>query len=164
METMKIFKLFILNLFLILLFSQCSREQTPVVTEWIDVSTKEGMSVEKVFKTSGKGVGMVSWWAGGYTWQGGYFKIELFDVKKDEPMLQKLYAFGDTLSGNNELPKFKWWHSEEKDRIILESNRVYKMTLTAVNVAQPGAGWGMWLYEIGTPPKRRADPENIELK
>ena len=152
----------LLSLLLILFFVACNNVDAPVVTEWIELSTKEGENVEKVFKTAGKGVGMVSWWAGGYTWPGGYFEIALIDVKKNEPLLQKTYAFGDSTTGNDELPRFKWWHSEERDRIILEANRVYKMTFKAENIAQPGAGWGMWLYEIGTPPKRRADPKKIE--
>ena len=151
----------IIPLILVVILVACSTVDAPIVTEWIDISTKEGRSVEKMFKTAGKGVGMVSWWAGGYSWPGGYFIISLIDVKKDKVLLEKVYAYGDTLSGNDELPRFKWWHSEEKDRIILEANRVYKMTFNAANLAQPGAGWGLWLYEIGSPPKRRDDPETI---
>ncbi len=146
-----------------LVLVSCDRIDAPITTEWIDLSSKEGMEAEKLFKTAGKGVGMVSWWAGGYTWQGGWFEISLIDVKKNKTLLQKTYAYGDTLTGSDELPRFKWWHSEEKDRIILEANRVYKMTFKGSNLAQPGAGWGLWLYEIGTTPKRRLDPENIEL-
>ncbi len=155
MKTSRIFLIF----FLFALASRCSRQDAPVVTEWIGISSKEQASVEKLFKTAGKGVGMVTWWAGGYTWPGGLFAIELVDVKKNKTLLKKTYAYGDTTSGNDELPRFKWWHSEEKDRIILQANRVYKMKLTTINVAQPGAGWGLWLYEIGTPPKRRAKPD-----
>ena len=145
-----------------LMIARCGTIDAPVTTEWIDLSSKDGMQAEKLFKTAGKGVGLVSWWAGGYTWPQGAFRIELIDVKKNKPLLQKTYAYGDTTNGSDELPRFKWWHSEEKDRIILQANRVYKMTFTAVNLAQPGAGWGLWLYEIGTPPKRRADAKTLE--
>jgi len=157
---MKKSSVFLLFVFFIITV-RCGKLDAPVATKWIDISTKDGMQAEKLFKTAGKGVGMVSWWAGGYTWPHGFFSIELIDVKKDKPVLQKIYAFGDTTNGSDELPRFKWWHSEEKERIVLEANHVYKMTLTAVNVAQPGAGWGLWLYEIGTPPKRRADPKKM---
>lgn len=144
-----------------IIVTQCSKLDAPVATAWIDLSTKNGMQTEKLFKTAGKGVGLVSWWAGGYTWPQGSFSIELIDMKKNKALLQKTYAFGDSTHGSDELPRFKWWHSEEKDRIILEANHVYKMTLTAVNVAQPGAGWGLWLYEIGAPPKKRVNPKNL---
>ena len=137
----------------------CSREKVPVVTEWIGLETKQDTTLEKVFRTAGKGASPVTWWAGGYTYAGGSFMIELIDMKRDESILKKVYRYGDTTTGNDEKPRFHWWHSEEKDRIILQANRVYKMKLWTDGLAQPGAGWGLWLYPIGDPPKRQESPE-----
>ncbi|RPH99098.1 MAG: hypothetical protein EHM72_12115 [Calditrichaeota bacterium] len=138
----------------VLLLLSCSREQAPVVREWIELKTKETTQLEKKFKTAGQGVGQVSWWAGGYIYAGGSFSIELIDVKKRQTILKKEYRYGDVTSGKSEAPRFHWWHAEEKDRIILQAGRVYKMTLKTTNLGQPGAGWGMWLYTIGEEPKR----------
>lgn len=146
---------FSLPILLCLIVMSCQKSRVPVVTEWIGLQTKETIPLEKEFRTAGTGVGAVSWWAGGYTWSGGYFIIELVDVKNGETVVRKLYRYGDTETGNNELPKFKWWHSEEKGRIILAANRVYKMKLRAGGLAQPGAGWGLWLYKIGEEEPRR---------
>ncbi|RQW04508.1 hypothetical protein EH222_11110 [candidate division KSB1 bacterium] len=138
-----------------ILLCSCQKDDTLIVTSWIGLQTKENGTIEKMLKTKGDGVGPVTWWAGGYTWQGGYFIVELIDMKKNETVLHKVYRYGDSETGNDELPKFKWWHSEEKDRIILAANRAYKMKLQAQGLAQPGAGWGLWLYEIREEPKRR---------
>jgi len=136
---------------------RCDKDRTEVVTEWIGIETKKNVALEKTFKTAGKGSGPVTWWAGGYTWEGGFFAVELIDVKNEKTILKKVYAYGDTTSGNDEKPRFQWWHSEEKNRILLTANRVYKMKLQTWNIAQPGAGWGLWLYEIGSPPRRHED-------
>lgn len=139
-----------------ILLCSCQKDDTPVVTSWVGLQTKGNGAIEKIFKAKGRGVGPVTWWAGGYTWPGGSFVIELVDVKKDETTFRKIYRYGDVETGDDELPRFKWWHSEEKERIILAANRVYKMKLQAQGLAQPGAGWGLWLYEIGLEePKRR---------
>jgi hypothetical protein len=116
-----------------------------------------------MFKTGGKGESGVSWWAGGYTWPGGYFIIELIDVKRDETLIRKAYQYGDEETGNDELPRFKWWHSEEIDRITLKANRVYRIKIRGQGLAQPGAGFGLWLYEIGEEePTRRGGWQGIQ--
>jgi hypothetical protein len=150
--------LHLLFLFSALLFNACSTDKIPVVTEWIDLSSKQEAELERTFKTAGKGVGSVSWWAGGYLWGGGSFTVELIDVRKKQVILKKVYAYGDSTTGKSEQPRFFWWHAEEKDRIILEAGRVYQMKLKTVGVAQPGAGWGLWLYPIGGTPQRRESP------
>ncbi len=129
------------------------------MTEWIGLKTTENTTLEKRFKTAGQGVGKVTWWAGGYTYAGGSFTIELIDMKTKKSVLKKVYEYGDLSTGNDEKPKFHWWHSEEKDRTILQADRVYKMKLSSTNLAQPGAGWGLWLYRIGETPRRHESPE-----
>ena len=148
----KIFYFILLPAFIALI--SCDKEKPPAATEWIGLQTKSNAPLEKTFRTTGKGVGMVTWWAGGYTWHGGRFTVELLDVKQKETILKKVYVYGDRETGNDELPKFKWWHSEEKDRIILTANTVYKMRIQGRGLAQPGAGWGLWLYKIGDEPTR----------
>ncbi len=147
-----------LGIFILLLLS-CSKQKVPVVTEWIGLQTKQDTTLTKLFKTAGDGVGPVSWWAGGYTYGGGSFEIELIDVKAKESVLKQVYRYGDASTGNDEKPRFHWWHSEAKDRILLQADRVYKMTLRTKGLAQPGAGWGLWLYEIGQTPQRQESPE-----
>ena len=146
------------------LFSfSCSESDIPVKSEWIGLRVKDSAPQELLFKTDGKGKANISWWAGGYTWPGGYFIIELIDVKKDEVLLRKTYQYGDKETGNDELPKFKWWHSEEKSRIEMKAKHVYKIKLWGQGLAQPGAGFGLWLYKIGLEePKRQGGWQGIQ--
>lgn len=141
-----------------LILLQC-RQEVPIADKWIELKSKQDAELERTFKTVGKGVGPVTWWAGGYLWEGGSFEIALIDVRKNKVILQKTYRYGDTQTGNSEMPLFKWWHAEEKDRILLQAGRVYRMTLKTRNLAQPGAGWGLWLYPIGEEPKRHEPPK-----
>lgn len=141
----------------------CEKKDVPVVTEWIGLRVKDNVPVEKIFRTGGTGTADISWWAGGYTWPGGYFIIELVDVKKDKVVLNRVYQYGDEATGNDELPRFKWWHSEEKDRVELAANRVYIIKLRGQGLAQPGAGFGLWLYNIGKEePKRQGGFQGIQ--
>lgn len=136
----------------------CS-DPTPVATRWTQLKSKENGVQQLTFRTAGKGTGPVSWWAGGYLWQGGSFAIELIDVRKKEVILHKVYRYGDERTGNIDAPRFQWWHAEEKDQITLKGGRVYQMKLQTENLAQPGAGWGLWLYPIGAKPQRHESPK-----
>jgi|GEM_PF-7064179 len=127
----------------------CSDSDVPVATSWVGLKTKKEETVEKLFRTAGKGVDEVKWWAGGYLWQNGYFLIELVDVKKNKTVFRKEFLYGDEKTGSSEEPRFHWWHSEAQGKIILSANRIYKMKLTVRRPAQPGAGWGLWLYRLG---------------
>ncbi len=159
---MRKFLIIILLLTLPLIFS-CDSIDAPVKSEWVGLRVKDSTPQELLFKTDGKGKAEISWWTGGYTWPGGYFVIELIDVKKDEVLLRKTYQYGDKETGNDELPRFKWWHSEEKSRIEMKAGRVYKIKLRGQGLAQPGAGFGLWLYKIGLEePKRQGGWQGIQ--
>ncbi len=140
-------------------FTRCGREKPPIADKWTELKARQDTSLTRTFHTVGKGAGPVTWWAGGYLWDGGSFTIELIDVRRNQVILKRRYSHGDTTSGHSELPLFKWWHAEEKDRIILQAGRTYRMTLKTENVAQPGAGWGLWLYPIGERPLRHESPK-----
>jgi len=117
---------------------------------WIGLITKQNERIEKTFKAAGRGKGIVHWWAGGYTYRNGSFSLELIDAKSEKRLLYKYYQYGDKSTGSAETPKFHWWHSEESGQVTLKGGRVYRMILRTEGLAEPGAGWGMWLYEIGT--------------
>ncbi len=143
---------------LIILSVSCGEDHVPVVTSWVGLSVKDERPVEKIIQTTGKGEASVSWWAGGYLLKDGFYEIELIDLKKRKTVLHKKYLFGDDSSGRMDHPRFNWWHAEQKERVLLVADRKYKMTLRGEHLAQPGAGWGMWLYRIGDEPRRREDP------
>lgn len=136
----------------------CS-DPTPIATEWTQLKAKEDSEQQLTFRTAGHGQGPVSWWAGGYLWEGGSFTVELIDVRAKKAVLSKVYHYGDAATGNIDAPLFQWWHAEEKAQIILKAGRVYRMKLKTKNLAQPGAGWGLWLYPIGETPRRRESPK-----
>ena len=159
---MKHWTLLFLPIILLLILS-CETIDAPVVSEWIGLRTKDDTPKETIFKTTGHGTANISWWAGGYTWPGGYFIAELIDVKMDKVILRRVYQYGDEATGNDELPRFKWWHSEEQDRVTMKANRVYKIKLRGQGLAQPGAGFGLWLYKIGEEePKRQGGYQGIQ--
>lgn len=159
---MKVFVTIIMAVTILLIFS-CEKIDAPVKSEWVGLRVKDNKPQELLFKTTGKGKADISWWAGGYTWPGGYFIFEVIDVKKDKVILRRVYQYGDKETGNDELPRFKWWHSEEKNRVSMRANRVYKIKLRGQGMAQPGAGCGLWLYTIGTEePKRHGGWQGIQ--
>lgn len=147
----------------LLFILSCDIIDAPVKSEWVGLRVKDEIPKEFLFKTTGKGKADIGWWAGGYTWPGGYFIIELVDIKKDNVILRRTYHYGDQATGSDELPRFKWWHSEEQARITMRANRVYKIKLRGQGLAQPGAGFGLWLYNIGEEePKRQGGWQGIQ--
>jgi hypothetical protein len=40
------------------------------------------------------------------------------------------------------------------------ANRNYKLKIWGTGLAEPGAGWGMWLYRFGEKPQRKESPES----
>jgi len=145
------------------LFLSCEKSNVPVMSEWVGLRVKDSTPLEKEFRTDGKGKASIGWWAGGYTWPGGYFIIELVDVKSNKVILQQTYQYGDKATGNDEWPKFKWWHSEQQGRVDLKAKRIYKIKIHGQGLAQPGAGFGLWLYKIGEEePKRQGGWQGIQ--
>ena len=69
----------------------CSKNKFPEVTNWIGIELKNDGQVEKIFKTVGEGQGEITWWAGGYIYENGYFEIELIDLKTKKSILKKQY-------------------------------------------------------------------------
>jgi len=140
---------YVLLVVMVIMTSCTKHADIPVESDWIGLSTKQEVVLEKKFRTAGRGNGLVHWWAGGYLWANGGFTLQLFDEQKNKLILEKTFRYGDTDTGQDEKPKFQWWHSEQDGIIEMRGGRVYKMVLKSWGLAQPGAGWGLWLYEFG---------------
>jgi hypothetical protein len=141
-----------------LLLSHCQKEKVPEVAEWIGIQIKGNQEAEKSFKTVGTGEAKVTWWAGAYTYRGGSFRVELIEKKTQKKLFTRTYIYGDTTTGKSEDPRFYWWHSEQKGTFLLKAGQTYTMKIKGINLAEPGGGWGMWLYRFGEKPQRRESP------
>ena len=151
--------LFIFLAIVPILLSHCQKEEVPQVSEWIGIQIKGDQQAEKSFKTVGTGEEKVTWWAGGYTYHGGSFRVELIERKTKKTIFTRTYAYGDTTTGTSEEPRFYWWHSEQKGAFLLKAGETYTMMIKGTNLAEPGVGWGMWLYRFGEEPQRREAPQ-----
>jgi hypothetical protein len=141
------------------LLYHCHKEKVPEVVEWIGIQMKGNQEAEKSFRTVGTGEAKVTWWAGGYTYRGGFFQVELIEKKTEKMIFSRTYSYGDTTTGKSEEPRFYWWHSEQKGAFSLKAGMTYTMRIKGTNQAEPGSGWGMWLYRFGEKPKRRESPK-----
>lgn len=135
----------------------------PTVSEWLGLRINDAPYSTQIFRTAGKGKASVNWWAGGYLKPGGYFEIHLLDQKSGELLLNKKYAYGDSLTGYTEEAVFNWWHSETTDSVLLKANHNYQMKIWGDNMGDVGCGWGLWLYELGKTPQRRQKPPAQKL-